>query len=496
MTIPSSSLRTYSVLRPAARLHGLALQAGFALAVLLSCVFCGLLSAVLPWWMILIGLALPVMLLAGHVWPFLGLLGVVALSSGVVPSSVLPQLPLGPGRVLGTDIALMLMLGLAALKCGRRGWQALGGALPILKPILLLLVAVPFCSAVGYLLHGAMLKDVLTEARVQIYWLVVLLPIVFVTSGRDLNRIMWGVVLIGLILSTLVVLQFFTGMHLLENARVENLRTMGANYGDVTRSTAGGAIYLIVLPVFFLMARMLTRSLSPLLVLPLLAVLVSGIIVSFGRGIWITTVIGLLGIAWRLGGARAVQKLLAVLVIGVAVAVAGLAAVKPRMIDAAVERFTSTFEEGASKSSLGERFEENGFAFKKLQSSPILGIGFGAAYKPRLDHYVDWSQVRYIHNSYLGLWLKMGALGPLVACWLIYSVFCQAHIVLKRPGLSAPALSMGVACVAGLFVPVLTSLTQPEWMSVTGVSFFALVAGLVAALEYQTRTAATSLEAA
>ncbi len=457
------------------------------LGVLFACLFSGMAAAVLPWWLIMIALGLPLLILAGHVWPFLGLLGVVVLSSGMVPSSVLPQLPLGPGKILGADLALMMMLGLAVLKCGGRGLEALRSAKPFLQPIAVFLLAIPLCSAVGYLLHGTMIKEVLTEARVQIYWMVVFLPIVLITNMRDLNRVMWGIVWIGVVLSVIVVLQFVTGIHLLENARVENLRTMGTNYSDVTRSTAGGAIYLIVLPVFFLVARMLTRSLSPLIVLPLLAVLASGIIVSFGRGIWITTVIGLLAIAWRLGGTKAVQKLLAALVIGVALAVAALSAFKPHMIDAALERFTSTFSEGANKTSLGDRLEENSFAFKKIMSSPVIGIGFGSAYKPRLDAYVDWSQVRYIHNSYIGLWLKVGFMGPILAAWLIYIVFKRGLLVLRRPGLDGRSLSVAIACVAGFFVPVVTSITQPEWLSTTGVSFFALIAGLVAALEFQLR---------
>lgn len=471
---------------------GLAGRAALAVALLVACLFCGLLSAVLPWWLVLIGLGLPLMLLAGHLWPFLGLLGMVVLTSGMVPSTALPQLPLGPGKILGTDMALCMMLGLALLKCGKPGVGALRAAAPVLKPVGLLLLAIPFCSLVAYLFQGTQLRDILNEARVQIYWLMVLLPVIFVRSPRDLNRIMWGVVAIGLVLSTLVVLQFFTGMHLLENARVEDLRTMNTSYSDVTRSTAGGAIYLIVFPMCFLAARLVTRSLSPLIVLPLMAALAAGVIVSFGRGIWLSTVVALLFIAWRLGGVRSVQKLVVMLVIGVAVAVAGLAAVKPHMIDAAVERFTSTFEEGGNKSSLAYRFEENTYAYKKIASNPVLGIGFGTAYKPRLDLFADWSQVRYIHNSYIGLWLKMGLLGPLAAALLVYAVFKRGRVLLRRKGLDPKSLSLGVAAMAAFTIPLFTSITQPEWMTVTGISYFALLAGLIAALEYQTREPAAA----
>lgn len=454
-----------------------------------ACLFCGLLSAVLPWWLILIMLALPLLVLLGHLWPFLGLLGMVVLTSGMVPSGALPQVPLGPGKVLGMDIALCLMLGLGVLKCGNQGLGALRAAAPVLKPIGLLLLSIPLCSAVAYLFHGTMLREVLNEARMQIYWLLALLPLVFVREPRDLNRIMWGLVWIGLVLSALVVAQFFTGAHLLENARVEDLRTLNNSYSDVTRSTAGGAIYLMVLPLLFLSARMLTRTLSPLWALPLMAALAAGIIVSFGRGIWISTAAALMYIAWHLGGARALNKLLVTMVIGVALAVAGLAAVKPHMIDAAVERFTSTFEEGSSHSSLGDRFIENSYAIKKIIANPVLGIGYGTAYKPRLDLFADWSQIRYIHNSYLGLWLKLGLLGPIAAVLLMVAVIRRARLTLKRPQLDPRARSLGVACLAGFVVPLVTSVTQPEWLTVTGIAYFAVVAGLIAAVEYQTRSA-------
>jgi O-antigen ligase len=447
------------------------------------CVFCGLLAAVLPWWFVLIGLGMPMLAVVGYVWPFLGLLGVVVLCSGLVPSSLLPQVPLGPGKILGTDIALAMLLALALFKGGQRAVLALRLARPFLLPVAMLLLAIPLCSAIGYLLYGTTLKEVMGEARVQIYWAICLLPVILIYDMRGLHRVVWGVVLIGLALSVVVVLQFALGIQLLENARVEDLRTLGQRYGDITRSTAGGAIYLVVFALFYLVARLLTKTLPALLVLPLVAVLAAGVIVSFGRGIWLATGFGMLAIAWHLGGLVAVRRLAVVMLLGLVVALGALTAFKPRMIDAAAERFTSTFAEGANKSSLGDRLEENSYAVRKILTSPLIGIGFGTAYKPRLDPYVDWSKVRYIHNSYLGLWLKLGLLGLAAALLLVRVVFQRGWRMLRSGALDARSRAVATACLAGFFVPVLTGVTQPEWLAVTGITFFALMAGLLATLE-------------
>jgi len=452
--------------------------------IAVAAVVAGLSAAIVPWWLLVIFFVLPALGFVATVWPYLGLLGLVSLIAGIVPSEWLPQISVGSGKLLGTDMALGTLLGLVILKALFNGNEVLKAARPYLIPILLFLASIPLCSAVGFVFFHTEAREVLNEARVQVYWLVFFLPIYFLARSTDLNRVAWGLVVVGVTLAAMVVIQFAFGVHLLENGRMEDLRTMGATYTNVTRSTAGGAIYLIIFAMYFLVARLLTKSLHPLIVLPLVAILAAGILATFGRGIWLASAVGLCGIAWHLGGLRALQKLAMVMLVGGMMGIGSLATFNPAVIDATFERFTSTFSEGNEKTSLGERFEENGFAIKKIASSPLFGIGFGTPYKPRLDPGVDWKQVRYIHNAYLGLWMKLGLLGPIAATWLTVIVFRRAKRLLLIDTLQPQYRAFATACLVSFFVPVVTSFTQPEWLTSLGVSFFALMAGLLAVLEY------------
>jgi O-antigen ligase len=449
------------------------------------CFFVGLALALLPWWLVFSLFALPALFTATLAWPFIGLLGLVVLVSGMVPSWMLPEILIGPGKILPSDMALIILLGIVLQKATRAPNNILKASKSYLIPVMLFILAIPFGLVVGYLFYGTSVKEVLNEARELMYWLICFLPLYFVTRSSDLHRIAWGLVVIGFTLAVIVVLQFVFHVKLLEDSRVENLETMGVQYSDVTRSTAGGAIYLIIFPLYYLIARMLTRSLSAFIVMPVVAVLTAGIIVSFGRGIWIISLAGLFWVAWRLGRIKAVQRVTLIMLLGLFLAVAGLSIFKPSFIYAAVDRFASTFSEGGKNSSLGSRLEENDFAVNKILSSPIFGIGFGTPYKPRIDLYDGWDQVRYIHNSYIGLWLKLGLLGPFTAAWLMVVIFRRSRRMLLVETLDVKNRALLMSCLAGFFVPVMTGITQPEWLVTSGVSFFALMTGLIAALEYQ-----------
>ncbi|MFH1986427.1 MAG: O-antigen ligase family protein [Pseudomonadota bacterium] len=469
----------------------LAMFAFIALLLFLA-VFSGFFAAVLPWWIVAMVLVLPMLGVTALAWPYLGLLGLVVLVSGMVPSSFLPQIGVGAGKLLGSDMALGVVLGLICLKMASSNEVRLKQVQVYLKPIALFILCIPLGVAVGYLLYRTEVREVLNEARIHIYWLFFFAPLYLATCLRDINRVAWGLVAIGISLAIMVILQFALGIQLLENARVENLRTLGGTYSDVTRSTAGGAIYFIIFAVYFVAARMLSRTLHPLIAIPLIAILAAGIVATFGRGIWLATAIGLCFIAWHLGGLRSLQKIIILMIVGAVLGLASLAAIKPAVIDAAVDRFTSTFAEGDHRSSLGERFEENEFAIKKIVSSPLFGIGFGTAYKPRLDINLDWNQVRYIHNGYLGLWLKLGLPGLIAAGWLVVVVFRRGRALIKYRELDPKSRALVTASVFAFLVPVMTSITQPEWLTMLGVSFFALVVGLIATIDRVTQQPATS----
>ncbi|MDP2182304.1 MAG: O-antigen ligase family protein [Actinomycetota bacterium] len=74
---------------------------------------------------------------------------------------------------------------------------------------------------------------------------------------------------------------------------------------------------------------------------------------------------------------------------------------------------------------LADRFYENGLALAAIQASPVLGIGwgvdYGARYVTSVEGFVVSDPRLWIHNQYLGLWLRIGLLGLLSMLLLLAS---------------------------------------------------------------------------
>jgi O-antigen ligase len=171
--------------------------------------------------------------------------------------------------------------------------------------------------------------------------------------------------------------------------------------------------------------------------------------------------------------------------VGTAIALTMLGLYKPSIVHAAFDRVLSTGSETSVRNtSLGWRFEEASFAFRKIGTSPIIGIGLGTPYKPLIRMNGQFATesdevlTRFIHNAYLGLWLKFGVLGPIVVGWLIWGV-TKRGLKLVEVLADQRLRALAAATVAGFLVPTVTSFTQPEWLNQIGISFFALMLGLL-----------------
>jgi O-antigen ligase len=449
--------------------------------LLFGSIFAGLVAAYLPWWFVFAACVFPLFLVLAAVFPQIASILVIAAIAGVVPEFLLPQISVGIGRILPQDLFLVALLGLALLK--NLGAKKIG---PLRKGGILgyLMIAMVTCAAfgvaIGVGLYGAGVKDAISEFRNQIYWLVFFLPVAFVHTERDLRLMATALVLLGLWIAIAVLIQFQFGIALLTNARVEDLATGSIRYTDIIRSTAGGGIYWVIFALFISVARVLKRSGSTVWALIIAIICAGAILVSFGRGIWIASFIALLLLARSIGGNKAVLAAMLFSLLATAVAIVPLTILKPAFFDAVSERVISTKDEGGQKSSLGWRLEENSFAFKQIIRNPLTGTGLGVAYKPKLDRMASIDQVRYIHNSYLGLWMKMGLASLLVAGWFAWKTLRTANDAVKR-NRTATNLELVAAAGAAFVVPLITGVTQPEWLVATGISFFAMMSGLTMA---------------
>lgn len=452
---------------------------------LVMAVLGGAATAFLPWWLIMALLIMPVLLIVGVVFPELSLVVMFVLICGLVPEALAPQISMGPGVIKAHELAILLLAALAFLRA--QSGAPFKPYWPWFRPVMLFFALVAMAVFVGKL-NGATIKDALSEGRVAVAWLIIFMVVSLVRTEAQLRRLVGGIVFVGVLVALALIAQFATGKSFIQNARVETLVTMNQANPDVIRSLAGGGIYFVVFSGLLLLGRLMTRSIAAWLALPLLALLVAGLVVTFGRGVWIASTLVALLMSYRLARLKGVAGLVATGVASGVVGLALLASFKPAVIEVALDRVLSTTQETLGRNtSLGWRAEETRFALKRISGSPVLGLGMGVAYKPitRMNGVTitesDEVLTRYIHNAYLGLWLKFGILGLFAAAWFSWSTVRRGLQVLKQ-AIDPRHKALAASALAAFLVPVIVSVTQPEWLTQTGIAFFALMPALLVCL--------------
>lgn len=454
---------------------------GMSLLVAFLAIFFGMAAAVLPWWLVMGVLIAPTFMIVGLAIPEIGIAIMLILVCGLVPAGMSPNIPVGAGSV---KIPELMILAFAVWSLFRMSSQPpLGQYWKWLIPVGLLLGLTITAAGVSYGMFGTPRKEVLAEARQYISWLVVVPIIALIQTEKQLDRFLKGIVFVGCFVAFAALVQFVLGRPIVEGARVEDLVTLN-KAADVSRSIVGPGNYFLIFSILLLLARMMTRSLSWAIAMPLMGWLLAGLIVNFGRGLWVATFGGALLLSFWLFRWRGVWRVAIAGSIGLVLSLGVLAAYKPNIIEAAYDRLISTGGESLERNTtLGWRLEETNAALKKIGQYPITGIGIGTAYKPATpmngmfitEH--DEVLTRYIHNGYIGSWLKFGVLGPIVIVSLIVAVFRRA-LRYGRSTKDVKLKTLFLTTAAAFFVPVLTSVTQPEWLSQAGIAFFASMIGI------------------
>jgi O-antigen ligase len=120
----------------------------------------------------------------------------------------------------------------------------------------------------------------------------------------------------------------------------------------------------------------------------------------------------------------------------------------------------SSVSELESSSSVSDRVRENDFALEALSRSPLEGLGWGVPYGVVSTTYVDGElrteEPLFIHNQYLGVWLRTGLLG--LASLLAALVLCLLYgtrWLREREGEDA---WLGAGVIAGVTALALSSL--------------------------------------
>jgi O-antigen ligase len=426
----------------------------------------GWLVSTLPLPVLVLSLGAPVLLVVGSIWPLPALVVTAALLYEVVPSEYLMK--------LGSFRVHELLIGYLALVVAVRAIlrsEPLASELKEFRwPLAYLLACLSMSVVYAYYFAGN--AFLLAELRSFITWLLLPALLLAVRNERDQRVMIGGMMGIAIAMATIVIMQSVFNVKLLTEARVESLDTI--TNSDVTRSVAGGATYLIAFTLYYCI-NLLSARRGPALLLILCCVwLAAGLAVTFGRGVWMATAVGLLVATFFNRGMRGVMSAVAVGSLVVASVLALGAIVKPRMVEAVVERATGIGEELDRGGSYRWRALENAAALRALESRPFTGVGLGGDYKLTISSIDSFSgETWYIHNAYMGYAVKMGWHAALYPFWMILCFVWVARRVWKfGPPHQRP---LQAALIGAFFVPVVTSYTQPEWLNPGGIASFSFI---------------------
>jgi O-antigen ligase len=424
-----------------------------ALVGLFLAAFFGLASAVLPW-QFMVGLfGLPVLLLVGAAMPTVLFVAALLLLFGIMPEFIMAALPLGGATLRPAELVLIFCFVVVFARVLLNGIDLKSLLRPLAWPLAILVCGFMLGMVKGKVLSNNALA--LADARQYVGWLALPVGLWFgIKHPGRLERIVIGVALLA---ATLMILQLGLGVQLIFGFR--GAEYLSKDFSDVTRSAIGGGLFFLGYAAYRLFLHACDGQRWRWTALLGSLITIGGIVASFNRAIWAGFAVGaLLLLIFKPRTRHSAFAPFIVLFTFVCIGVAGLFLAKPRAADALIERVASIKDEGRRGSSLGFRFDENQQALEALRRSPITGVGMGGEYK-RVYRQLSTAgsfdtEIAFIHNGFLSLWLKLGVFGLLLPAALLLTGVKLARRASEGHRLNASA---GLATLILLLVSMLTS---------------------------------------
>ena len=417
--------------------------------------------------------------------PELALLGILIATSSIIFEDQLPLLSVGVGSLHVSDILLLGLLGLIVLR-----WFSEPGFKIVRTPLdwpLLIFYGLMVLSTLIAILHSSIgVEEGRRGLRVLTYYLTFFVVTNLLRERRQLNLLVNGLFLLATIVATAMILQYFFGSSLrFLPGRVETLVTQGTGYKDVTRIIPPGWSVVMVSGVAVFCISIQERlRMSAFLRYLQLGFLGFAIVITFMRAYWAALLFVILLSVFLVRGIEK-QRFLGwcMLVLFMLGTVFLYGSSEPqsqvgKLVGATYSRLATLWStKTAQEGSLQWRYVENQYAIRSIVSHPLLGLGFGAPYRPydpRLDSPgLGWDATSYIHNGHLSILVDSGLLGYLAFAGLsltyIIRGFRYWHIVAVdsfRGVVLGFTLVYVAALMAALTIP---TLTLWSWTPVIGI---------------------------
>jgi len=375
-------------------------------------------------------------------WPEIGLLGVLILSSTILPNQASPEasllrIPVGIGHVYIPDILLLGLMGSIIIRVlVAPDFKII--RTPLDLPLLAFYAIIMLSTLNAILQSSVTFNNSLGEVRQISGYLTFFLVTNLVRKDHQIRTLWRGMLVLSMIVAAAMMAQYLLGLSTpILPGRVEPLDTEGLAFMDVTRINPPGES--LVFTAFLALTAILVidkLQLKKMWIIPVWCLTGLGVVLTFRRHLWIAVVIAFFLLAilcWR----RVSLRMLGGVLVVISIATISLLQVNNqpksamnKLVTVAFERLDSltrpqTFEN--PDSSLRWRDFEYKFAIPKIASNPLIGLGLGTTYRPWVIG-KDWvgrdeegfDGRNFLHNGHLSIIVKSGLLGYL--SFLVFSL--------------------------------------------------------------------------
>ena len=396
----------------------------------------------------------------------IAVLVMLVLASGLIPKQLTPTLPMLGGRFRAEDmfLALLIGIGFVRLMMGIDKFKKHNLWYPLYY-----FSALVVCSLLVAFLNNNKFYWIVFELRGLCYWFFAMLLVISIKDKKQFNTVVNFIVMLSALVAAAATFQSITGIHILTNNLFSSLFTGSSVDSNVNRSFLGGFGTFVAFSFVLTFARLVRNEIAFSIGFPVLLVLLCGIIVTFGRGFWIVTLVTVFISSVWLGWKSFIKIWTAMLIIIFTIA-SFSSLLLPDYFDAVINRAASVSSEIDSGESWGWRKHETAWGLKTIKQNPFIGIGLGGEYLPPMIGNKSETPSPIPHNSYIGLALKFGLAGLIFPVWLTIAVLLRAKKL---------NTTLSIAIGSSFMNPVLVGYSQMEWAHMFGIMFMATMVALL-----------------
>lgn len=288
----------------------------------------------------------------------------------------------------------------------------------------------------------------------------------YIKGKRQVDIVVWSLLVVIVIVGATDIIKYRLNM------------TMAQYFWQVIsgREAAFESLFMsgVILLATFYSARQYNRIIVPIT----LGVTVVALAITFSRGYWIGAAIGIsLLIAFFPSEAR--KRLLVLSSISLLASIAIVYILFPRIftdiLQGLVARLAAT---GLGDVSLQNRFAESSAVLSLVAQSPIIGYGLGSLFSFYNLIFHETSTTWYIHNVYLFMMFKFGAVGTILFLIFYFRKISDAvKIAIKHSYLFDRVIMISFASI--MVVMLIISVTSPQFYDRASILILSVVWGII-----------------